>query len=240
VTIPGDEQAKVRRSPPYLAWNAAYIRIPGTFEKGLPSYYYVSPPDPKWSKEVQDAYIPSAASLWFTSVHEVYPGHFVQYLRTNRSASKVARVFGSYAFSEGWAHYCEEMMYDAGLGDGDPAMHIGQLQDALLRNVRFIAAIRLHTRGMTVEQARQMFIDDAFQDPGNAEQQAERGTFDPGYLNYTLGKLMIRKLRDDWTATRGGRAAWKQFHDRFLDSGGPPIPLIRRAMMGPDDHGPQF
>jgi uncharacterized protein (DUF885 family) len=131
-------------------------------------------------------------------------------------------------------------MYDVGLGGGDPESHMGQLQEALLRNVRFLASIGLHTQGLTVDQAKQMFREQAFQDEGNARQQAERGTFDPAYLNYTLGKLMIRKLRDDWTATRGGRAAWKQFHDEFLRYGGPPIPMIRRAMMGQNDDGTLF
>ena len=134
----------------------------------------------------------------------------------------------------------EEMMYDAGLGDGDPEMHIGQLQEALLRNVRFISAIGLHTKGMTVEESKKMFLEQGMQDEGNAEQQANRGTFDPAYLNYTMGKLMIRKLRDDWCASRGGKAAWKQFHDTFLSYGGPPIPLVRKAMMGKDDNGTLF
>jgi len=240
VTVPGTEQAKVRQAPAYRAWNFAYINIPGPYEKNLPSIYYVSPPDPTWSKAVQDAYLPSEAALLFTSAHEVYPGHFVQFLHANRSPSKVGQVFVGYAFAEGWAHYCEEMMYDAGLGGGDPEAHVGQLQEALLRNVRFLVSIGLHTQGMSVERAKQMFIADAFQDEGNAQQQAERGAFDPAYLNYTMGKLMIRKLRDDWTATRGGRAAWKQFHDEFLKFGGPPIPLIRRAMMGPEDNGSLF
>ncbi len=240
VTIPGTEQARVDKAPSYRAWNFAYINIPGPYERNLPSVYYISPPDPTWSKEKQNDYVPSEANLLFTSAHEVYPGHFLQYLHANRSPSKVGQVFVGYAFSEGWAHYTEEMMYDAGLGAGDPEKHIGQLQDALLRNVRYLAAIGLHTQGMTVDQAKQMFINEAFQDEGGAEQQAERGTFDPAYLNYTLGKLMIRKLRDDWTATRGGRAAWKQFHDEFLRFGGPPIPMIRRSMMGAGDQGSLF
>ena len=109
---------------------------------------------------------------------------------------------------------------------------ISELTEALLRNVRFVSAIGLHTRDMTVAESERMFLDKGFQDAGNARQQAARGTFDPAYLNYTLGKLMIRKLRDDWTATRGGKAAWKQFHDAFLSFGGPPIPLVRKAMLG--------
>jgi uncharacterized protein (DUF885 family) len=240
VTIPGTEAATVAQAPSYKAWNFAYINIPGPFEKNLPSIYYVAPPDPTWTKEVQDAYVPGAGGLMFTSVHEVYPGHFVQFLHANRSALKLGQIFTTYAFAEGWAHYTEEMMYDAGLGASDPEMHIGQLQEALLRNVRFMSAIGLHTKGMTVAESKKMFREVAFIDEGNAAQQAMRGTFDPAYLNYTLGKLMIRKLRDDWTATRGGRAAWKQFHDAFLQFGGPPIPLVRRALLGEGDKGPLF
>jgi uncharacterized protein (DUF885 family) len=240
LTIPGTEEAKVAQAPPYKAWNFAYINIPGPYETGLPSTYYVSPPNPSWSKEKQDAYVPGKGSLLFTSVHEVYPGHFVQFLHANRSKSKFGQVFVGYAFAEGWAHYTEEMMYDAGLGNNDPEMHIGQLQEALLRNVRFLSAIGMHTKGMSVEDSRKMFLEQGFQDEGSAEQQAERGTFDPAYLNYTMGKLMIRKLREDWTASRGGRNGWKQFHDAFLQYGGPPIPLVRRAMMGSGDNGSLF
>ncbi|MGI8469044.1 MAG: DUF885 domain-containing protein [Pyrinomonadaceae bacterium] len=240
ITIPGTEEAKVAQAPPYKAWNFAYINIPGPYETGLPSVYYVSPPDPSWSKEKQESYIPGKGSLLFTSVHEVYPGHFVQFLHANRSSSKFGQVFVGYAFAEGWAHYTEEMMYDAGLGNGDAEMHIGQLEEALLRDVRFLSAIGMHTKGMTVEESKKMFLEQGFQDEGSAEQQAERGTFDPAYLNYTMGKLMIRKLREDWTATRGGRNAWKQFHDAFLQYGGPPIPLVRRAMMGGGDNGSLF
>ncbi|NOT46268.1 MAG: DUF885 domain-containing protein [Acidobacteria bacterium] len=240
VTIPGTEECKVAQAPPYKAWNFAYINIPGPYETGLPSVYYVSPPDPTWPKEKQDSYVPGKGSLLFTSVHEGYPGHFLQFLHANRSKSKFGQVFVGYAFAEGWAHYTEEMMYDAGLGAGDPEMHLGQLQEALLRNVRFLSAIGLHTKGMTVADSKKMFVEQGLQDEGSADQQSARGTFDPAYLNYTMGKLMIRKLRDDWTASRGGRTAWKQFHDAFLSYGGPPIPQVRRAMMGADDKGPLF
>jgi hypothetical protein len=240
VSIPGTEECKVAQAPPYKAWNFAYINIPGPYETNLPSVYYVSPPDPSWSKEKQDAYIPGKGSLLFTSVHEGYPGHFLQFLHANRSKSKFGQVFVGYAFAEGWAHYTEEMMYDAGLGAGDPELHLGQLQEALLRNVRFLSTIGMHTKGVTVEESKKMFVEQGLQDEGNAEQQANRGTFDPAYLNYTMGKLMIRKLREDWTASRGGRSGWKQFHDQFLTYGGPPIPLVRRAMMGSSDNGSLF
>ena len=240
VTVPGTEEAKVAQAPPYKAWNFAYINIPGPYETNQPSVYYVSPPDPTWDAKKQEEYIPGKGSLLFTSVHEVYPGHFLQFLHSNRSKSKFGQVFVGYAYAEGWAHYTEEMMYDAGLGAGDPEMHIGQLQEALLRNVRFLSAIGMHTKGMTVEESKKMFIEQGLRSEGEAEQQSARGTFDPAYLNYTMGKLMIRKLREDWTSTRGGRAAWKQFHDAFLSYGGPPIPLVRKAMMGADDKGTIF
>ena len=234
VTIPGTEQALVRESPPYNRQNAAYIDPAGPLETGVSSIYYISPPDPAWSRQKQLDYIPGVSDLLFTSVHEIMPGHFLQFLHSNRSKSKIGQLFVGYAYAEGWAHYTEEMVWEAGLGEGDPEVHIGQLSNALLRNCRFLSAIGLHARGMTMEQSKAMFGEQCYQDDGNADQQAARGTYDPAYLNYTLGKLMIRKLRDDWTASRGGRKAWKAFHDSFLSYGGPPIPMVRQAMMGED------
>lgn len=237
VTIPGTEEALVDEAPPHKRWNFAYIEIPGPFESGLPSVYYIAPPDPDWSEEDQLAYIAGEKDLLATSVHEVWPGHFLQFLHANRAANNVGQHFSTYTFVEGWAHYTEQMMVDAGLDEGDPETRIGQLLNALLRNVRYLSAIGLHTGGMTVEESQAMFEEKAFQDFGNASQQAYRGTYDPGYLNYTLGKLMINKLRDDWTAGRGGREAWGRFHDQFLSYGSPPIPLVRRQMLGPEYEG---
>jgi uncharacterized protein (DUF885 family) len=172
----------------------------------------------------------------------VWPGHFLQFLHANANPSKLEALWVGYAFAEGWAHYCEEMMWDMGLGKGDPETHIGQINEALLRDVRLLSTIGLHTHGMTVAQSEKMFKDQAFEDPGNARQQAARGTFDPAYLNYTLGKLMIRKLRTDWlaknapagsaSAAAGDMGRWHEFHDKFLSFGGPPIPLVRKEMLG--------
>jgi len=234
VTIPGTEEALVAEAPAYRRWNFAYINIPGPYEKGLPSTYYIAPPDPSWSPQEKAAYLPGQANLLFTSVHEVWPGHFLQFLHANRSPSKFGQVFVGYAFAEGWAHYTEEMMWEAGLGNGNPETHIGQLLNATLRNVRFLSAIGMHTGKMTVEESERMFRDEGFQDAATARQQAARGTFDPAYLNYTMGKLMIQKLREAWTASRGGKQAWQSFHDEFLKYGGPPIPLVRKAMLGGD------
>jgi uncharacterized protein (DUF885 family) len=249
VSIPSDDQALVAEAPSYNRSNAAFIQVPGPFDHGVTATYNIAPPDPKWSKAEQAAYIPSQASLLFTSVHEVWPGHFLQFLHSNANPDKLEGLWVGYAFAEGWAHYAEEMMYEEGLGKGDPEAHIGQLTDALLRDVRLLSAIGLHTEGMTVAQSEKMFKDEAFQDPGNARQQAARGTYDPAYLNYTLGKLMIRKLRTDWIAkTKAGggssapaaatpaagddRALWHDFHDKFLSFGGPPIPLLRKQLVG--------
>jgi hypothetical protein len=232
VTVPGSEQALVAEAPPYQRWNFAYIDIAGPYDKGMPSVYNIAPPDPKWPLAEQLAYTPGEAGLLFTSVHEVWPGHFLQFLHANRSPSQFGKVFVGYAFAEGWAHYVEEMMWDAGLGQGSAEVHVGQLLNALLRNARFVCAIGMHTQNMTVAECEKLFLEQAYTDPGSARQQADRGTFDPAYLNYTMGKLMIRKLRDDWTASHPGPNSLKAFHDAFLAYGGPPIPLVRAQMLG--------
>jgi uncharacterized protein (DUF885 family) len=237
VTIPGIEQAEVEESPPYNRQNSAYIDLPGPYDLGLPSVYYISPPDPTWDEATRNAYVPGKMDLLFTSVHEVWPGHFLNFLHSNRAESVFGKLWVGYAFAEGWAHYTEEMMYDAGLHDGDPETHVGQLSNALLRDCRYLSAIGLHAEGMTVEQSYDLFRNECYQDAGNATQQAARGTYDPAYLNYTMGKLMIRKLRDDWTAKHfpeDPRSGWKAFHDEFLSYGGPPIPLVRQQMMEED------
>ncbi len=241
VTIPNDQNARVAEAPPYNRANFAFIQIPGPYEHDVASIYNIAPPDPNWSTAEQAAYVPGIATLMFTSVHEVWPGHFLQFLYSNGNKSKFEGLWVGYGFAEGWAHYSEEMMIEEGFEKGNPEMHIGQLTEALLRDVRLLSAIGLQTRGMTQAASEKMFRDDAFQDPGNARQQAARGTYDPAYLNYTLGKLMIRKLRSDWVAQKlGGKPAtadqehelWHQFHDQFLSYGGPPIPLVRKEMLG--------
>jgi uncharacterized protein (DUF885 family) len=195
----------------------------------------VTAPDPSWPAAKQRGYILGRADLLFTSVHEVWPGHFLQFLHSRSAPSMFSRLYVGYAFAEGWAHYAEEMMWEEGLGEGNPEYHIGQLTNATLRDVRLLSAIGLHTKGMTLAESRRLFIEEGHQDEGNAEQQAARGAYDPAYLNYTMGKLLIRRLRSDWCGQRKGaddKACWHDFHDEFLSYGGPPIPLLRAAMMG--------
>jgi uncharacterized protein (DUF885 family) len=234
VSIPADDVAAVRESPAFQRWNLAFLNGPGPFEQvKLPSYYYISPPDPSWSAAEQRAYVPPRADLMFTTVHEVYPGHFIHDLHIRKNPSRVMQSFWSYSTGEGWAHYAEEMMYDAGVGDHQPAARIGMLKEALLRDVRFLVALGEHTGKLTVDQATQLFQDKAFTDPGNARQQAVRGTFDPMFLSYTLGKLMIRKLHDDWQKLHP-QASLGEFHDEFLSHACAPLPVTRAAMLGPD------
>ncbi|MFO7550944.1 MAG: DUF885 domain-containing protein [Haliea sp.] len=231
VTIPSKLESRVQESPPYARSNFAFINIPGPYEVGQTPIYNISPPNPEWPEDVQRDYISGESDLLFVSAHEVWPGHFLNFLHANQADFIFGRVFVSYAFSEGWAHYVEELMLETGLRDASPETRVGQLSQALIRNARFLAAIGLHTGGMSVAEAEKLFTEQAYQGLGTARQQANRGTYDPAYLNYTLGKLMIRQLRDDWSAERGGRKAWRAFHDAFLSFGGPPIPLVRGAML---------
>ena len=238
VTIPSDHVAEIRDTPAFMRFNFAFLSSPGPFEtKALPAFYYITPSDPSWPIEEQQAYVPSFGDLLFTSIHEVWPGHFLHGLHKKTVEAAILKSFCTYSMSEGWAHYTEEMMWEAGVGGGDPRVHIGQLGDALLRNARFTSALGLHTQNMTVDESIAVFRTVAFSDPVTARQQAVRGTFDPGYLNYTLGKLMIKKLRDDYEAHAGDAYTLRSFHDAFLSYGCAPIPVIRRAMLG-DDAGP--
>jgi len=232
VSIPSQEQALVAESPPYNRGNFAYISIPGPYESpAVKVTYYVAPPDARWSAAERNAYLPGKAYLLFVSAHEVWPGHYLQSQFMNANPSRAEALWWNYSFGEGWAHYAEEMMYDAGLGAGQPEMRVGMLINALMRDVRFLSAICLHSGCMSLEESEKMFREIAFTDAGNARQQALRGTYDPGYLAYTLGKLMIRKLRADWLAANPS-ASPQQFHDKFLSFGAPPIPMVRKEMLG--------
>lgn len=237
ITIPTEDVAEVVETPPFMRWNAAFLSGAGVFEtKPLPSFYYISPPDPSWPKAKQRDYVPGKTDLLFITIHEVWPGHFLHGLHLKVGKSRILKSLWNYTTGEGWAHYTEEMMWDAGVSE-DPAVHIGQLQNALLRNVRSLCAIGLHTQGMTVEQCRTMFVEKAFQDEANAEQQAVRGTFDPMYLAYTTGKLVIRKMRADLEAkaqAEGTPFDAKAFHDALLSYGAAPLSAVRAVML-PDD-----
>ncbi len=234
----GGAAIEVRESPSFMRGNFAALSGVGPFEKtNLASYYYIAPPDPAWPADQQRAYLLSKTDLLFTSAHEVYPGHFVQGMHQRASESRVLQTFETYTASEGWAHYVEEMMWEQGLGDRDPRVHIGQLKNALLRNVRFVVALGYHAGQMTIEEATKLFVEQAFADPKTAAQQAMRGTVDPMFLGYTLGKLVILELRADWQKANPGKSL-REFHDTFLTYGEAPLAVTRRMMLGPQAKPP--
>ena len=246
VTIPSEIRARVKEMPLYRrATSFASMDTPGAFEKrATDAYYYVTPPEDQWPPEQKDQWL--TAFNFYTadvvSIHEVYPGHYVQFLRLNASpASKVEKIFGSYAFIEGWAHYCEKVMIDEGYGtvanpneaDEKRAMkyRLAQADEALLRLCRLCVAIKMHTQKMTVDEATKFFEENCYYEEKPARAEAMRGTFDPGYLNYTLGKLEILKLRDDYMAQEGRNFGAQKFHNELLNHGMPPIRLLRELML---------
>lgn len=236
VTIPSRETLKVEDTPEFdRALSFASMDTAGPFEKvARDSYYYVTPAEPTWSKEKIEQHMRffSNNDLINTSVHEVYPGHYVQFLWIRQAPSKLRQVLGCGSNAEGWAHYCEEMMVDQGLGDGDKGLKMIQLHDALLRACRYIVGIQMHTKGMTLDEAIAFFMKEGYQEKANAERESKRGTMDPTYLVYTLGKLQIKQLRSDYQAKMGDKYTLQDFHDKFLAQGCPPVKLVRQALLG--------
>lgn len=232
VSLPSDERAIVKETPPYMRWNAAFLDAPGPFDrKGLEAFYYITKPDPSWPRKEQEEYVMLRGTLLSTTVHEVYPGHFVQGLWESRAPTDAQKMFGSYSFVEGWAHYVEQMMIEQGFGKEDPQSRLGQLADALLRNCRVVVSLGVHAEGMSLDEAERRFVDDCFQDRATAREQAVRATFDPGYFAYTLGKLEILKLREEAKAALGPAFSLRRFHDALLSHGSPPLPLVRERVL---------
>ena len=236
VSIPSAVRCRVEETPPFARWAFAMMDTAGPFETAAESFYYITLPDPRWPPEQAEEWLRKFdyATLRDVGIHEVYPGHYVHFLHMQTVPRALRRVLTSYSFVEGWAHYCEEMMLEAGYGAGDPHLKLAQLSEALLRNVRFLVSIKMHTRGLSKDAAARMFVEEAHMDPLPAEREAVRGTFDPGYLNYTLGKLMVTKLRDDLKKQEGGGFSLRGFHDRLMTLGAPPVPLARRGFLHTD------
>jgi uncharacterized protein (DUF885 family) len=236
VTIPQAAPAKVQETPPFLrATTSASMDIPGPFETvATEAYYNMTLPDPKSPAAEQKEFMKQwyYAAIANVSVHEVWPGHYLQFLYARHFPSDVRKVLGAASNSEGWAHYCEQMVIDEGFHADDPRYRLAQLQDALLRDVRFIVGIRMHTKGMTVAQAEDFFVKEGYQPRPVARSESKRGTSDPTYGYYTMGKLMILKLREDYKAKMGAQYSLQKFHDTFINLGPLPLPLIRKAMLG--------
>jgi uncharacterized protein (DUF885 family) len=231
VTIPTDDVALVRETPPYERWNSASIEMSGPFDTARSAFYQLTIPERTMSAKERQAYLGTMGELLGTTVHEVYPGHFVQGRWAERAPTRVQKAFGNYAFVEGWAHYDEQMMIDEGFGKDDPENRLEMLNGALLRNCRFAASVAIHTRGMSLEQVEKRFVDDCHQAVSEAHEQAVRGTFDPGYFAYTLGKLQILALREEAKKTLGARFSLQRFHDALLAHGAPPVALIHDRVL---------
>ena len=231
-----DDRCSVVETPAYMRYAFAAMDSAGALEtKATESFYYVTPVEDHWTAEQAEEWLAKFDynTLKIISIHEVYPGHFVHNLhnRYGRPLPLVNRAATSYAFSEGWAHYTEQMMLETEYGRGKPELLLTQLLEALVRNCRYMCSIAMHTGDMTVDQATRFFVDNAYMGEHPARREALRGVFDPGYLNYTLGKLMILKLREDYRREQKGGYSLRAFHDRLLSYGAPPLPLLRRAML---------
>ncbi len=235
VGLPSNATAEVREAPPYDRSVAAMLDSAGPFEPdGMPSFYLISPPDPGWSAAEQRDYVPDTWDLLVVTTHELYPGHFVDDLHRRAMRSRVLKSFWHQLTGEGWAHYAEELMWEQGFTGRDPRFRVAQLREALIRDVRLVCAVGIHAEGMSLDECARRMREDAFLDEAGARQEAMRGTYDPTYLSYTLGKHLILALREEWRAKMGPRFSLRAFHDRFLACGGAPISAVRRALLG--DH----
>jgi uncharacterized protein (DUF885 family) len=237
ITIPEGAPVAVAPTPRFYRWTFASMWTPGPFEtRPLRAFYYITDVDPAWPPERQDEHLRdfNYGALWSISIHEVFPGHFLHYQHLRQIDSKLRKsiLFSSAAFVEGWAHYCEQMMVDEGFRKDDPSVRLGQLAEALIRLCRFVVGIRLHCEDMSVEQGVRFFREEAFLEETSARREAERGTFDPGYIVYSAGKLMLLKLREDYKAKAAGKFSLRHFHDTLLGNGTVPIWLHRAIMLG--------
>jgi uncharacterized protein (DUF885 family) len=240
MSMPESGGVQVAPTPDFFRWSSASMWTPGPFEsRPSRAMYYLTDADPKWDADRKAEHLLdfNLPTLWAISIHEVYPGHFLHYQFLRKVDSKVRRstMFAPASYMEGWAHYCEQMMIEAGFGKGDSSMKLGQLAEALVRLARFIVGIRLHTEDWSVEQGVRFFKDEAFLEETNARREAERGTFDPTYLVYSAGKMMLLKLRQDWYDEQGGKPSLRLFHDTLLSHGSAPFWALRKLMLKSHD-----
>ena len=239
VDIPSTTMPIVTETPPYARTGSyASMDSPGPFEtKATEAFYYVTPPEKDWDAEHVEEHLRefNPAVLNIVTVHEVFPGHFIQFLYVKQFPTKTRKLLAAGSNVEGWAHYGEQMMVEQGFGNGDPKTKLAQLEEALLRDCRYVVGIKEHTQGMSVaDGAKQYFVDKCFQEPANGYEEARRGAYNPTYLYYTLGKLAIYKLRADYQRAKGSAYSLRDFHDQFVKQGGVPIPIIRRILLPGD------
>ncbi|HWM86749.1 MAG TPA: DUF885 domain-containing protein [Kofleriaceae bacterium] len=236
VTVPSEVRARIEETPPYArAGGFASMDTPGPFEtKATEAFYYVTPVEKDWTRKHKEEHL-RLFNPWVVAminVHEAYPGHYLQFLYAPRFPTKTRKLAFAASNAEGWAHYAEQMMVDEGFGGGDPKVRLAQLQEALLRDVRYVVGIKLHTAGWTVEQGAKLFVEKAFQEPANGFEESRRGSYNPTYLYYTLGKLQILELREEYRSKKS--ASLREFHDAFVAQGGLPIALVRKILFRED------
>lgn len=243
ISVPNAERISVAHTPRFYRWTFASMWAPGPFEaRPLQAYYYITDADPTWSAERQAEHMRDLnyGALWAISIHEVYPGHFLHYQHLRRLESRFRKsiLFAPTSFIEGWAHYAEQMMVEEGFGRRDAHVKLGQLAESLIRLCRMIVGIRLHTEDLSVEQGVRFFREEAYLEEASARREAERGTFDPAYVLYSIGKLMLLKLRDEYRAATGEKFSLREFHDALLGNGSVPFRLHRQLLLGAGDRGP--
>ena len=241
VSVPSEVRPIITETPPYArAGGFAMTETPGAYEtKATEAFYYVTPPEKQWPAKQKEEYLRAfnRPVMEMVTIHEAWPGHFLQFLYARKFPSKTRKLAYCSTNVEGWAHYSEQMMVEEGFGNGDPRIKLAQLSEALLRDCRYVVGIRLHTKGMTVEEGTRLFMDKGFSERQVALEETWRGAYDPTYLYYTLGKLMIYKMREDYRKAKGPGYSLEGFHDEFVRQGGLPIPLMRRIML-PGDTSP--
>lgn len=241
VTIPSEVRPTIAETPAFARTGGfASMDTPGAYEtKATEAFYYVTPPEADWEakRKVEHMRMFNRTTLEILTIHEAYPGHYLQFLYAKQFPTKVRKLYTCGTNVEGWAHYSEQMIVEEGYGNNDPKVRLAQLSDALLRDCRYIVGIKLHTEGWTVEQGKKFFVEQGFIEPEGGFQEARRGTYNPTYLYYTLGKLQIYKLRADYKKAKGADFSLQKFHDGFVRQGGLPIKLIRKIML-PGDTGP--
>lgn len=235
ITIPSDVRPIITETPPYArSGSFASMDTPGPYEtKATEAFYYITPPEKDWTPQHTEEHLRgyNRPVMDMISIHECYPGHFVQFLYARQFPTKTRKLIAVGTNVEGWAHYSEQMMIEEGFGGSDPKIRLAQLQEALLRDCRYIAGIKLHTQNWTVEEAAKLFVQKGFQEPANAYEEARRGAYNPTYLYYTLGKLQIYKLREDYQKAKGANYSLQNFHDQFVKQGGIPLKLMREILL---------
>ncbi len=236
IDLPNELFPKVEETPPYArSGSFASMDTPGAYEtKATEAFYYVTPPEKEWDAKHKEEHLRlyNKPVMDIITVHEVFPGHFTQFIFANQFPTKTRKLYSSSSNAEGWAHYAEQMMVEEGFGNRDPKLKLAQLSEALLRDCRYVVGIKLHTQGMTVAEGAKVFVEKGFQEPANAYEEARRGAYNPTYLYYTLGKLQVYKLREDYRKAKGTAFNLARFHADFVKQGAIPIKLIRRILLG--------